>query len=238
LRSTASARKRATATAKPSTGIHHAREEILDALGLDRDDLPDPSAICKSFDRFQMYVWRQLLRGGAQQLPPTIAAAIDATFFERDQLSYHYKRRSEHPIRSIKATALVDTATTVVMDVHCSVAWRHDTKSGPQVARRNAGDLRSLAADKGFDDQSFRDELRDEGVRPLIKHREFTPLDAAHNERLDDTLYNQRWMAETAFAAVKCSLGSAVRARSWYRQFREIVLMFAVHNLRQELPTL
>ena len=41
---------------------------------------------------------------------------------------------------------------------------------GPKVALRNAGDLRSLAADKGYDSMSFREALRAVGVQPLIKH--------------------------------------------------------------------
>ncbi len=63
--------------------------------------------------------------------------------------------------------------------MHCSTKWPNGTNIGPQVARRNAGDLLSLAADKGYDDMSFREELRAEGVRLLIKHRIFAPYDHA-----------------------------------------------------------
>ena len=52
--------------------------------------------------------------------------------------------------------------------------------------------LLSLAADKGYDDMIFREELRAEGVRPLIKHRVSPRYDYAHNARIDDDLYNQR----------------------------------------------
>ena len=47
---------------------------------------------------------------------------------------------------------------------------KHDARIGPQVARRNAGDLLSLTADRGYNAKAFRDELRTNGVRPLIKH--------------------------------------------------------------------
>jgi len=43
--------------------------------------------------------------------------------------------------------------------------------------------------------------------------------------------YSQRWMAETSYSTTKRSLGNAVRALGWYRQFREIVLMFALINI-------
>jgi IS5 family transposase len=96
--------------------------------------------------------------------------------------------------------------------------------------RRPAGDLRSLAADNGCDDMSFRDKLRSEGVRPLIKHRVFVPYDHAHNAWIEDDLYNQRSVCETVNSVLKRSDGGAVRARAWYRQFREITLAAAVYN--------
>ena len=38
-------------------------------------------------------------------------------------------------------------------------------------------------------------------------------------------------MAETSYSTAKRSHGIAERALGWYRQFREIVLMFAVVNI-------
>jgi len=91
---------------------------------------------------------------------------------------------------------------------------------------------RSLAADKDYDWQRLRDKLREEGVRPLIKHREYRPIDHAHNARIDEALYAQRVLSETVFSVIKRTLGDAVRARRWYREFREIVLMCAVYNIK------
>jgi len=77
---------------------------------------------------------------------------------------------------------------------------------GPQVAHRNAGDLRNFAADKGYDKNAFRELLRDNDVRPLVRHCLYT-VRFARNARLDDSLYNKRWMAETCFSVVKRSHG-------------------------------
>jgi len=112
---------------------------------------------------------------------------------------------------------------------------RNDAKIGPQVARRNAGDLRSLAADRGYDAKAFRDELRENGIRPLIKHRIMNPLDHAHNARIDGDRYHQRSMSETVFSSIKRTLGSAVRARSWWLEFREMLLKATVYNLRRSV---
>jgi len=41
-------------------------------------------------------------------------------------------------------------------------------------------------------------------------------------------LSTAREVSETVFSVIKRTLGNAVRARSWYREFREIVLMCVV----------
>jgi IS5 family transposase len=69
-----------------------------------------------------------------------------------------------------------------------------DADLAEQIARRNAGDLQSLAADKGYDKQALRDALRELGIRPLIKRRIFAPHDYAHDVRINKRLYNQRSM--------------------------------------------
>jgi len=61
----------------------------------------------------------------------------------------------------------------------------------------------------------------------------FAPIDHAHSARIDETLYGQRALSETGFSVIKRTLGDAVRALSWYREFREIVLMCAVYNIKR-----
>jgi len=64
-----------------------------------------------------------------------------------------------------------------------------------------------------------------------------SPYDHAHNARIDDDLYGQRSMAETVNSSVKRSLGVALRARSWYREFREVTLMCTVYNIKEGCKT-
>ncbi len=71
-------------------------------------------------------------------------------------------------------------------------------------------DLRILAADRGYDAKSFRNELRENGIRPLIKHRIYSSLDRTHNARMDSDRYHQRTMSETLFSST-----SARSAQSW-----------------------
>jgi len=99
-----------------------------------------------------MCTWRELLRLSSELLDQSGHAAIDATYFDRQQASSHYLSRCDREVQTVQATFLVDTAQGAVIDVHCSTKWPNGTNIGPQVALRNAGDLRSLAADKGYDE--------------------------------------------------------------------------------------
>ena len=140
------------------------------------------------------------------------AGDIAATLTDTDwsqQASAHYLNRTGRSVQTIQATFLVDTAEGAVLDLHCSTNWPSGMQIGPKVALRNAGDLRSLAADKGYDDMSFREALRAVGVRPLIKHRVFAPYDHAHNARIDDERYHQRSLTESVNSSLKRSHGSS-----------------------------
>ncbi|SEP02518.1 Transposase DDE domain-containing protein [Halogranum amylolyticum] len=208
--------------------------QITGEIGRVKADLPSPPTLCKAFDRISMSVCRVLLRQSAQLHDPSKHGAIDATFYERSAASRHYCQRPSYRVQKLKVTKLVDTDSQAVLDVHCSTNREgSDSDLAEQIARRNAGDLRSLAADKGYDKEALRENLRELGIRPLIKHRIFAPYDHAHNARIDEQRYNQRSMTETVNSAVKRSLGFAVRARSWFREFREIALMCEVYNIKR-----
>jgi IS5 family transposase len=210
--------------------------QITGEIGLDAADLPAPSTLCKALDRIEMSLCRVLLRQSAQLHDPSEHAALDATFYERDRASRHYCHRTNYRVQTLKVTKLVDTESQAILDVHCSTTLKgSDADLCEQIARRNAGDLRTLAADKGYDKNALRERLRELEIRPLIKHCVRAPYDHAHNARIDENLYAQRSMTETVNSAVKRSLGYAVRARDWYREFREIALMCVVYNIKRSV---
>ena len=210
-------------------------DRVRSLLQLSRTAFPAPSTLYRSFERVPMSVWRRFLRESATICDPGSHGAIDATFFDRETASRHYQHRSDRHIRTLKTTALVDTNSCAILNVHCSAHLSHDTQTGRRVAICNTDKIKSLAGDKGYDDQSLRDALRSEGVRPLLRHRLFAAYEHAHNARLDSELYDQRWMAESAFSAIKRRFGPAVHPRAWYREFRELVVTATVYNLEQPL---
>jgi len=120
-----------------------------------------------------------------------------------------------------------------VLNLQCSIHWKHDVRVGPQVVHRNADNLLSVAADKAFHSWINRFEFSTLDVDPLVLSQGSTPEIIGHNALIRDAGYSQRWMAETSYSSVKRSLGSTVRAHFWYREFHEIVLEFAVSNIEQ-----
>jgi len=212
--------------------------EICNRLGIHPDALPDPTTFYHSLNRYAMYIWRALLRISAQQLPQSGHVALDSTFIERQQASQHYLQRCGRSVKTIKATTLTDTESLAVLDVHCCIEREHDTKAGPRVVRRNADDLRSVAADNGFQDWNSEYQVAALDVEYLVHYRGSSMMATANNALIRAKGYTQRWMAETTYSTVKRTQAAALRSRFWYRQFREIVLLFSLNNIKKLARTL
>jgi IS5 family transposase len=208
---------------------------IVQKLGLDVDELPDFSTVCARWQQLKMRVWRVLLRLSADLHEFGELQAIDATCLDRIAASQHFAERTDYVFEDVKTTALVDCSTGVILDIHCSVKQRHDTQIGWQVLNRNLSNLETILADKGYDWELLRHKLHVEGVETVIKHREHGDLDVAHNALIDENIYHQRSLIESTFFALKRRYGESLRSRTWYGQFREIVLKSAIRNI--ELDT-
>jgi len=92
-----------------------------------------------------------------------------------------------------------------------------------------------LTADKDHDWELLHWRLRSEGVKPLIKYRQFGCHSVSNNVLLDDRTYHQRSNIESTFFALPRKSGEIVRARIWFGQFRELVLKCAVRNVELAL---
>ena len=123
---------------------------------------------------------RRLLWRSAEQAGWSGEAAINASGFQRDQTSHHYCNRADYSFQSLKTTTSIDVNSLAIRDVHY-IRKSRDGHIGMQVFRRNAEDLQILAADANYSWSKLREECRGESTRPLIKHKEHTPLKKAHN---------------------------------------------------------
>ncbi len=89
---------------------------------------------------------------------------------------------------------------------------KHDSQIAPSLTKRNTSEVAILLGDKGYNDQKVCALARDEDVRPLIKHQEFSSLHKAWNARLDADLYGQRSQNETVNSRLKRKHGAFVRS--------------------------
>ncbi|WP_254280632.1 IS5 family transposase [Haloarcula marina] len=204
---------------------------LRDALGL--TEIPIPSTLCKAFNRLKMAIWRVLLTLSITLLPTNGIVGIDASGFDRSHAWKHYTKRVKLTIQQLKVTLLVDTRVNTITDLHVTTIRTHDTQIAPALIRRNANAITVLLGDKGYDDQTVRTLARHQGVRPLIKHREFSSLQKAWNVRIDADLYGQRSQTESVNSRLKRTYGAFVRSRRWWKQFREIGVACLTHNLDQ-----
>ncbi len=210
---------------------------IVSKLGLSVDDLPDFTTVCARKQDLKMGVWRRVLRLSTNLFDTGNIQAIDSTSLAHRSASWNYSKRVKDTFESVKTTILIDCQSRAILDVHCSMNLPHDTQIADQLLSRIVDKLETVVADKGFDWDALRQKLREAGVRPVIKHREFYSLDAAHNARIDDTTYHQRSIAESIFFAIRKRFGATLKARTWFGQFREIVLKSATRNIEQAIKT-
>ena len=202
---------------------------------IDPEELPSPATLCKAFNRPNMAVWRVLLNLSVTLLPTSGVVGIDASRFDRSHASKHYTKRAKLTIQQLKVTLLVDTRSNAIIEVHVTTTRKHDSQIAPSLIKRNTEKVAVLLGDKRYDDLKIRALARETGVRPLIKHCEFSSLHKAWNARLDANRYGQRSQNETVNSRLKHKYGTFVRSRYWWKQFRELVIGGLTHNIDKAL---
>ena len=203
--------------------------EVREAIDLER--VPGPSTLCKAFERLKLAVWRVLLKLTRGFFELNRIVGMDSSGEERSHASKYYTRRARLHIKELKVTLLVDVRDNAILDVHITTTRKHDVKIGPKVVDRSAELIKVLLGDKAFDDKGFRDLCRELGIRPLIKHREFRPIQKAWNARISKELYNQRNQCESVRSSISRKYEPYVRSRKWYKQFREVLAKCLVYNI-------
>ncbi len=107
------------------------------------------------------------LRRSAEQAGWSGEAAINASGFQRDQISYHYRDRANYSFQSMKTTILIDVNSLIIRDVYFTTQMACDGHIGMQVFRVPAEDLRVLSVDANYSWSDLREECRSNSTRPL-----------------------------------------------------------------------
>jgi hypothetical protein len=179
-------------------------------------------------------------------------AAVDGTGFETRHISaYFVKRRARicktgyettFYTRYPTANMICDCATHLVLGV---VAGRGPGPDDPYfrpVLKQAAARVKivALLADAGYDSEAAHQYARHEcRVRTLIPATRGRPTQRRlkgywrqrMKTRFNNKTYGQRWQVETVNSMIKRSMGSALRARTYWSQSREISLRVLTHNI-------
>jgi hypothetical protein len=180
-------------------------------------------------------------------------AALDSTGLDCGHASRYYIRRRSGAqkrwqtvaySRYAKLEAAFDCASHLLLGVLVGRGPRVDTDRFVPLldeALGNAG-IGAALADAGYDSEANHRHAREaRGVRSFIPatigRPTAKPPSGHYRRRMKQRLnkqygsYGQRWQAETGFSMFKRRLGSAVHARSYWAQCRELLLMAITYNL-------
>ena len=179
-------------------------------------------------------------------------ASLDGTGFETRHISaYYVKRRQKGQKNEFQTTTYTrypyaviacDCASHIILAVVSSRGPGSDMPyfqpTVRQTARRATVD--TLLADAAFDSEAAHVYARQEHhmrtVIPPIRGRPTTKLPRGRWRRWMATRFNrkkygQRWQVETVNSMLKRLLDSALRAREYWSQWREIFLRVLTHNI-------
>jgi hypothetical protein len=177
-------------------------------------------------------------------------AAVDGTGMESRHVSrYYVKRRSKTGTGTQETTYSKYPKVVLVTDCRTHLVLAAVPGRGPAsdlvlfkaALKQAAGRARigTLLADADFDGEWVHEHVRSYGIRALIPPERGRPSDKPPagrwrrrmKRRFDKKKYGQRWQTETVNSMIKRRLGSALRARSYWSQCREIILRVITHNV-------
>jgi hypothetical protein len=177
-------------------------------------------------------------------------AAVDGTGMESRHVSrYYVKRKSKSGNGTQETTYSKYPKVVLVTDCQSHLVLAAEPSRGPAsdltrlktVLKQAASRARigTLLADADYDGEWVHEHVRSYGIRTLIPPERGRPSDKPPagkwrrrmKQRFNKKKYGQRWQTETVNSMIKRRLGSALRARSYWSQCREIILRVITHNV-------
>jgi transposase len=108
--------------------------------------------------------------------------------------------------------------------VHLTPGNASDVKTAPDVLASAPGRLKRLVADRGYDANHLRRDLRADGTTPIIPGRRSRKRPIQHDQRR----YRERWRIEAAFCRLKDFRRVATRYDKLAANFASAVALAAV----------
>jgi len=228
--------------------------EVREAIDLER--LPHYTTLHKASTRLlRTAVAEKLLTATLRQVMKrrkrVRLGAMDSSGMESRHVSaYYVKRRSREPnvwqtttyTRFPKLGMVCDCSNHLILSVFVGRGPKPDVNQFRKTLKPATTRvyIQHLLADAGYDSESNHRYAREQcGIRSTIPPKHGRPtkkLPSGRYRRLmatrfDKKSYGQRWQSETAFSMIKRNLGSALRARNYWPQCRELHLLALTHNI-------
>jgi len=179
-------------------------------------------------------------------------AAIDGTGFESHHISSYFVKRRQRGCKDLyqttkytrypKASIICDSQSHIILGVKPGRGPSPDTSDFKSTVKQahNYVPIKMILADAGYDSESNHHYARDIlAIATIIPPKHGRPSDKPPTgrwrnlmyKRFDKKKYGQRWQIETVNSMIKRLQGSALRAREYTSQCREIVLRILTHNI-------
>jgi transposase len=179
-------------------------------------------------------------------------AAVDSTGFDSGYVSRYYvrRRRSKHLQlwedtiykRFPKLAIVCDCSNHAILSAIMTRGPSVDVNQFCRPLKPAAERVRieHILADAGYDSEGNHKYAREvHQIKTTIPARAGRPTKKLPKtkyrremrEDFDEENYGQRWQVETAFSMIKRNYGSALRARKYWSQCREMMLLVLTHNI-------
>jgi hypothetical protein len=179
-------------------------------------------------------------------------AAVDSTGLEAGHISHYFVRRKRskqledyeetHYKRFPKLAVVCDCQDHLILSAITTRGPSPDVHQFRKTVKPAAEqfDIQHLLGDAGYDSEANHRYAREvyqikttilpKAGRPTNKLPK-TTYRRDMNTDFDEESDGQRWQVETVFSMIKRNFGSALRARTYWSQCREMMLLVLTHNI-------
>jgi hypothetical protein len=206
---------------------------LLDGLGV---TVPSYSALAKMVKRIPLKLWNSLF-AATINFKTTLVAAIDGTYFSRNNASFHYLKRTKQNLplkKSVECVALLDTRRKKWLSFKTRLVRRHESKDFEPVVEKSVVPPRKIVADKANDSEGIHKFSARKNIELHIPPRRNVRKGVQRKKHLKSfrtRTYHRRSMVEAAFGRLKRTQGGFVKNRSCKTIKGELSLRFVNDNL-------
>lgn len=190
--------------------------QLLDALGF---PTPTYSALAKMTQRVPATLWNALL-AATVSFKKTLVAAIDGTYFSRNNSSFHYLKRIKRKLplkRAVQFVGLLDTRRKKWIGFKTRLKRRHESKDFKPVVNHALVPVQKIVADKASDYEFIHKFCTKKHIEPHIPQRRNVRRGMQRRKHASVfrlRTYHRRSMIEAANSRLKRGQGGFVKNRS------------------------